>query len=168
MKAIIVGGGIGGLTAAVALHQRGWQVEVLERAPEFTEVGAGLAIQPNGLRALDALGLGDGLRAGCPAGPPAGIRRTDGGWLVRNDVDDLRRRFGPWVTVHRAALVDLLRRAVPPGARSGRTCPGRATSDTPPGASSPRPGPSRGAWRRGGEAPGSGTCRCPTGASTAT
>ncbi|MFD0889080.1 FAD-dependent monooxygenase, partial [Streptosporangium algeriense] len=55
---IIVGGGIGGLAAAVAFHRRGWQVEVLERAAAFTEVGAGLSIQPNGLRALDAIGLG--------------------------------------------------------------------------------------------------------------
>ncbi|MFI7633974.1 FAD-dependent monooxygenase [Nonomuraea sp. NPDC049400] len=113
MKAIIVGGGIGGLAAAVALHQRGWRVEVLERAAAFTEVGAGLAIQPNGLRALDALGLGELVRAGGPADPPAGIRRTNGDWLIRNDVDDLKRRFGTWLTVHRAALVDLLRAAVP-------------------------------------------------------
>ena len=56
MKAIIIGGGIGGLASAVALARRGWQVEVLERAPEFTEVGAGLSIWANGLRALDALG----------------------------------------------------------------------------------------------------------------
>ncbi|RBQ19363.1 hypothetical protein DP939_15685 [Spongiactinospora rosea] len=63
MKVIIVGGGIGRLATAVAFHQRGCQVEVLERAAEFTEVGAGLTIQPNGLRALDALGLGERLRA---------------------------------------------------------------------------------------------------------
>ncbi|MBG0815441.1 FAD-dependent monooxygenase [Planomonospora sp. ID82291] len=116
MKAIIVGGGIGGLAAAVALHRRGWQVDVLERAAEFTEVGAGLTVQPNGLRALDVLGLGDRLRAGGPADPPAGIRSRKGDWLIRNDIDGLRRRFGPWATVHRADLVDLLRAAVPPEA----------------------------------------------------
>ncbi|WP_049557440.1 FAD-dependent monooxygenase [Nonomuraea sp. SBT364] len=113
MKVIIVGGGIGGLATAVAFHQRGWQVEVLERAAEFTEVGAGLTIQPNGLRALDALGLGERLRAGGLADPLAGIRSRRGDWLIRNDVANLKRRFGSWVTVHRAALVDLLRAAVP-------------------------------------------------------
>ncbi|MEV4374065.1 FAD-dependent monooxygenase [Nonomuraea sp. NPDC049637] len=116
MKVTIVGGGIGGLATAVAFQRRGWQVEVLERAAEFTEVGAGLTIQPNGLRALDAIGLGDRLRAGGSADPLAGIRSRRGDWLIRNDVGSLKRRFGPWVTVHRAALVDLLRAAVPPEA----------------------------------------------------
>jgi 2-polyprenyl-6-methoxyphenol hydroxylase-like FAD-dependent oxidoreductase len=113
MKALVVGGGIGGLAVAVAFHQRGWQVEVLERAPEITEIGAGLSIQPNGLRALDALGLGDLLRAGGPAGPPQGIRRADGAWLIRNDIEELERRFGQWAIIHRAALVDILRGALP-------------------------------------------------------
>ena len=129
MKAIIVGGGIGGLAAAVAFHQRGWQVEILERAPEFTEIGAGVSIQPNGLRALDALGLGDRLRSGGLADPPAGIRRASGGWLIRNDIDDLKRRFGQWATVHRAALVDLLRAAVPPQALRPGTEVCRVRSD---------------------------------------
>lgn len=121
MKALIVGGGIGGLATAVAFHQRGWEVEVLERSPEFTEIGAGLSIQPNGRRALDTLGLGD-LVHGTPAEPLTGIRRVDGAWLVHNDTDALRNRFGPWATLHRAALVDALRGLIPhAGLRPGTT-----------------------------------------------
>ncbi|MGW0178823.1 FAD-dependent monooxygenase [Nocardia sp. NPDC003345] len=113
MKVLIVGGGIGGLAAAVACHQRGMRVEVLERAPEITEIGAGLSIQPNGLRALDALGLGDAVRAAGRAGPLRGIRGSDGTWLIRNDTAELERQFGPWAIVHRAALVEILRDALP-------------------------------------------------------
>lgn len=43
MRAIVIGGGIAGLASALALTRRGWHVEVLERAPEFGEVGAGLS-----------------------------------------------------------------------------------------------------------------------------
>lgn len=59
--AIVVGGGIGGLAAAVALAQAGWPVKVLEQARELREVGAGLQISPNGMRALSHLGLDGAL-----------------------------------------------------------------------------------------------------------
>ncbi|MFD0900399.1 FAD-dependent monooxygenase [Actinomadura sediminis] len=114
MRALIVGGGIGGLAAAIALHRYGWRVQVLERAAEFTEVGAGLSIQPNALRALDALGLGDEVRERAVTDAPVGTRRADGTWLIRNDVDRLTRRYGFWATLHRADLLDLLHRALPP------------------------------------------------------
>jgi 2-polyprenyl-6-methoxyphenol hydroxylase-like FAD-dependent oxidoreductase len=70
MKAIIIGGGIAGLASALALTRRGWQAEVLERAPEFTEAGAGLSLWPNVLRALDALGVGEPVRGRAHAGRP--------------------------------------------------------------------------------------------------
>ena len=57
MKVLIAGGGIGGLSAAVALLQRGIDVEVYEQAPELKEVGAGIQISPNGNRVLDTLGV---------------------------------------------------------------------------------------------------------------
>ncbi|MER6596116.1 FAD-dependent oxidoreductase, partial [Micromonospora purpureochromogenes] len=50
--AVVVGGGIGGLAAALALHRAGWRVTVLERAPELGEVGAGLTLMSNALRGL--------------------------------------------------------------------------------------------------------------------
>jgi len=59
MKVIIVGGGIGGLAAAVALGRVGLEVEVYERAPALTEVGSGIALWRNALRALRHLGLTD-------------------------------------------------------------------------------------------------------------
>ena len=53
---MVAGGGIAGLASAVALGQAGWDVTVLERAPEFDEVGAGLGFTANGMTALQALG----------------------------------------------------------------------------------------------------------------
>jgi hypothetical protein len=82
MRAIIVGGGIAGLAAALALSGRGWQVEVLEHAPEFTEIGAGLALWPNGLRALDALGVGEHVRSRAVLEGQAGIRDAAGAVAV--------------------------------------------------------------------------------------
>src|SRR5690242_7116913 len=122
MKAVIVGGGIGGLACALALGRRGWQAEVLERAPEFTEVGAGLSLWSNALRALDALGVGDSVRGRAVLEGQAGIRDPAGRWLARTDTAELARRYGPAAMLHRADLLGVLRGAVPAGVlRSGIT-----------------------------------------------
>ena len=57
MKAVVVGAGIGGLTAALAFQHFGWEVEVLEQSTNLGDVGAGVQISPNGVKVLRALGL---------------------------------------------------------------------------------------------------------------
>lgn len=115
MRAGIVGGGIAGLTAAIALRAKGWQVTVYERAPEFTDVGAGLTLQPNALAALDSIGIGADIRArACPDRSGA-IRNMHGRDLVTRRLSDL-------IVIHRAELVHALSLALPadtlrPGAR---------------------------------------------------
>ncbi|MEV6280843.1 FAD-dependent monooxygenase [Nocardia sp. NPDC051832] len=115
-KVIIVGGGIGGLTAAAAFHQQGWDVEVLEQAPEIAEVGAGISLWSNALRALDVIGLGAQARDRARAEASAGIRESKGGWLSRADVAAIRDTYGLPILLHRADLLDLLRAAVPESA----------------------------------------------------
>lgn len=112
-SAIVVGGGIGGLLTAAALVKRGWKVEVLERAAEFKEVGAGISLWANGLRALDEVGVGEAVREQALTETQAGIRDVSGRWLSRTDTEELARRFGPLVMLHRADLLDTLLRAVP-------------------------------------------------------
>ena len=63
MKAIIIGGGIGGMALASALQQQSIEAEVYEQAPALCEVGAGLVLWPNACKALDRLGLLPAMRA---------------------------------------------------------------------------------------------------------
>src|SRR3712207_7445568 len=62
MDVVVIGAGLGGLAAGVAAHRAGHAVTVLERAAELRETGGGIGLMPNGVRALDALGLGDPVR----------------------------------------------------------------------------------------------------------
>ncbi|MCE7006570.1 FAD-dependent monooxygenase [Kibdelosporangium philippinense] len=114
-KAVIAGGGIGGLAAAIALSRAGWDVEVFEQAPELSEVGAGLTLWPNALRALDHIGLGDRIRDIGLFAASGGIMDPRGTWLVHTDTSELDRRYGPAVALHRADLHTALAEAVPPG-----------------------------------------------------
>ncbi|MFF8829506.1 FAD-dependent oxidoreductase [Streptomyces sp. NPDC015131] len=108
---VVVGGGIGGLATALAAARRGHRVRVLERAARFAEIGAGIQIAPNGIAALDRLGLGDRVRA--TAVRMDALRFMDGvtgEHVVSMPLTDAyRARFGhPYVVVHRAELHTLL------------------------------------------------------------
>jgi len=60
-RILIVGGGIAGLTAAVALHRQGFAPELIERSTAWPAIGAGIHLPANGLRVLRALGLGEAV-----------------------------------------------------------------------------------------------------------
>ena len=103
---IVVGGGIGGLSAAVALTRKGIRVRVYEKAPEFGEVGAGLQIAPNCTRILDDYGLLDEVKS-LGVLPTSMVMKdaTDASELTRLDLVDLERRYGfPYMVIHRSDL----------------------------------------------------------------
>ncbi|HYP84800.1 FAD-dependent monooxygenase [Variovorax sp.] len=104
---LVAGGGIGGLAAAVALARRGHRVEVLERAVEFAEVGAGIQLGPNVTRRLRALDLLDDV--GALAATPQGLAvrsADDGRLLARMPLGaEAQRKYGsPYLCIHRADL----------------------------------------------------------------
>jgi 2-polyprenyl-6-methoxyphenol hydroxylase-like FAD-dependent oxidoreductase len=113
-RAVVIGGGIGGLTAAVALHLRGLRVTVLERAHSLRPVGAAISLSPNALRALDVIGLGDEIRSLAAWQGDGGLRTPGGRWLSRSSAEAAAARFGgPLVLLHRATLIDLLAARLP-------------------------------------------------------
>ncbi|MFH9424596.1 FAD-dependent monooxygenase [Streptomyces sp. NPDC017529] len=114
-SAVVVGGGIGGLAAAIGLRLIGWEVTVAERAPVLADVGAGISLHANGIRALDVLGVGEAVRTAARPQYTGGTRVPDGGWLARMDGTALERELGtPIVGIPRAVLHHLLRAALPP------------------------------------------------------
>ncbi|MFF7775196.1 FAD-dependent oxidoreductase [Streptomyces tanashiensis] len=116
-RVVVVGAGIGGLTAAVALHRRGWQVTVCEGAPEPPVTGAGIGLAPNALRALRAIDVDITRATGGAVPATMGVRRPDGRWLTRIGTSDMAARYGmPPIAVPRPALTAALAAALPPEA----------------------------------------------------
>lgn len=116
----VIGGGIGGLCATLALAQQGFSVDVFEQAARFEETGAGIQISPNALSVLETLGLGDALEA--HAFEPEAIELWDG--LTRTQLNHVplgaraRAVYGlPYLLMHRADLHDALVRACKANAR---------------------------------------------------
>ncbi|MFI1382509.1 FAD-dependent monooxygenase [Embleya sp. NPDC020886] len=125
-EAIVVGAGPGGLTAAIALHRRGWSVLVLERAATLEPIGAAIAVAPNGLRALDAVDAGRQLRDSAAIRGAATLRRPDGRVLAPTSAGAFVERFGePMVVAPRAELMRVLLAGLPGDAlRTGTTAAG--------------------------------------------
>ena len=108
-KIAIIGGGIGGLTAAVALARKGLAAEVYEQAPVLEEVGAGVGLGPNALTALAPIGLADKVAQLTVKLDGQGFKRPDGAWLLRIPGEVMAQRWGAGpVLVHRAELQQLL------------------------------------------------------------
>ncbi|GAA3060835.1 hypothetical protein GCM10010464_26550 [Pseudonocardia yunnanensis] len=140
-SAVVIGAGIGGLTAAVALRRIGWEVTVVERAPVISEVGAGLTLWPNAIRALGVLGLESAVAVhAIPTVSRGNIRQPDGRWLRHGRADDVGV-----LAIHRAQLHEVLRGALPErSVRTGAEVVGGTTgTGGPVPNSSPEPPDSR-------------------------
>ncbi|MGW3888555.1 FAD-dependent monooxygenase [Micromonospora chokoriensis] len=104
-SAVVVGAGVGGLAVAGALARSGWMVTLMERAERVRPEPTAVVLWPNGVRALQALGLGAGLAAIATPLPDGGVRRPDGHWLVQPRPIPADRMP---VVVHREDLHDAL------------------------------------------------------------
>ncbi len=106
----IIGGGIGGLAAALALERRGAETIVCEQAPTLSEIGAGLNLTPNAIKALRALGVEDRVNAIASLSNFLNIRSWKSGrYISRTRRGDFKEKFGaPNLSVHRADLLGVL------------------------------------------------------------
>lgn len=114
----VVGGGIGGLTLAIALSDLGMDVEVFEQAPELTEIGAAVALAANGTRLLRRLGVDDALTAASAEPTELQFRRWDSGEMIWSlpMADRYQERCGaPFYGLHRVHLQNALLERVPEG-----------------------------------------------------
>jgi 2-polyprenyl-6-methoxyphenol hydroxylase-like FAD-dependent oxidoreductase len=125
---VIVGAGIGGLCAAIALRRFGLRVVVLERAAELREVGAGILLWPNAMRVLRRLDVGAAVEEAGAVATRAGLHSSRGNPLGPGLVEELAARFdAPLVVVHRGLLQAILLDALDQGVlRLGAECVGVA------------------------------------------
>jgi 2-polyprenyl-6-methoxyphenol hydroxylase-like FAD-dependent oxidoreductase len=108
--ALIIGAGIGGLATATALRRAGWTIEIAEQASAIREIGAGISLWANAIRALETLCLGDAIGQTSVSYDAAGLRTADGTMLSAMDVDEIHRAVGSTavIVMHRADLLAAL------------------------------------------------------------
>lgn len=123
---VIVGGGIGGLTAAIALRRRGFEPRLYEAAPELREVGAGIGVPPNAVQVLDRLGLAEAVAAEGQPTRIAELRDARAGLLRRADMSYATDgRIWPTIAIHRGRLQRILAKQLPPASiHTGKQCTG--------------------------------------------
>jgi salicylate hydroxylase len=128
LRAAVVGGGLGGLAAALALGRAGIDIQVYEQAQQLAEVGAGVSLAPNGLRMLERLGVGEEIERLGARYASTELRLPDGQAVAHE-----RYQFtmpGQNVGIHRADLLALLAGQLPPGTvRTGHRCTGFRQDD---------------------------------------
>jgi salicylate hydroxylase len=129
LRVAVVGGGIGGAAATFALLERGIDVHLYEQAPALAEVGAGVALQPNGIRMLRRLGLGDGVdRFGARWVDPQ-YRRQDGAFAASMWPPELAGGI-EFYGFHRADLLGLFVDRLPSAiVHTGHRCVGLEQSE---------------------------------------
>src|SRR5215510_12163931 len=112
----IVGGGLAGLAAANALRTFGMTPEIFEAAPALGEIGAAVNTSPQAVKALRAIGVGDGIAAVGHQSPGIYTRNMlTGEFLEFNDRFKLAERYGaPYYSFHRADLLNALARGLEP------------------------------------------------------
>jgi salicylate hydroxylase len=116
LRIAVIGGGIGGLTAARAMSRRGLDVHVYESSPELKEIGAGVALGANAMKALRSLDLETPVRAIGYQSSYQQLRSWKGRMISRTDPAASAQRYGASAcTIHRADLLDVLAAAVPAG-----------------------------------------------------
>jgi FAD-dependent urate hydroxylase len=126
-RVVVVGGGIGGLSVANALVGQGIPVSVYEQAPELTEVGAGIQVWVNGMKAAHRIGVAESLRAASGQMEWMHFRSYRGPLIVTSPVGELARKHGaPFpVMIRRPELLRCLGEHLPPGTLTlGRVCVG--------------------------------------------
>src|SRR5436853_2818170 len=105
---LVAGGGIGGLAVAYTLARKGFPVRVIEQAPEFKEIGAGIQLGPNIFRALAKIGLADAVLADAHRPPAMEMRcALSGERIIHIPLDDprfLERFQHPYAVTHRADI----------------------------------------------------------------
>jgi len=114
-RVIVVGGGIGGLSSAVALNQAGVEVKVLERAPELLAFGGAIQVWTNAMIGFEALGVASGLRAHGLSMDRQVFRSWRGKELMRVPIGELARRHSvpPPLLVARSDILRTLASALP-------------------------------------------------------
>ena len=114
MRAVVAGGGIGGLTAAVTLRRAGVEAVVFEKAGELREIGAGISLWANAMKALQELGLYEAVLAiGKPLRPKGELRSPNGEVVYEIPAAEMEERFGGvTAVVHRTDLQKTLHAAL--------------------------------------------------------